>query len=110
MAFLVDNNLSPKVAEVLAQRFAGSCHVGALGLDRSDDGILWLRAKEEGLCILTKDSDFEAKSRLYGCPPKVIQLNCGNQKTSAIMTILRSQFDELKEFLQDTEDCLMYLG
>lgn len=84
--------------------------MAALGFERSDDGVIWKHARENGFCILTKDNDFEAKSRLYGCPPKVVQLKCGNRKTSALMAILRSNHAEIEEFLQDTVDCLMYLG
>jgi len=110
MAFLVDNNLAPKVAELLAEQFSGTCHVVELSFDTSDDSIIWQHAKENSLCILSKDNDFEAKSRLYGCPPKVVQLKCGNRKTSAVMAILRANSTELADFLNDTEDCLMYLG
>jgi predicted nuclease of predicted toxin-antitoxin system len=110
MALLVDNNLSPRVAELLQLAFPKCSHVASLGMDKADDAIVWNHAKNHGFCILTKDNDFEAMSRLYGCPPKVIQLTCGNRKTSEIMSILRSNNQEIDKFLRDAEDCLMYLG
>jgi len=33
MAFLIDNNLPPKVAEVMAARFPGTVHVASLRMD-----------------------------------------------------------------------------
>ncbi len=110
MAFLIDNNLPPKVAEVLAAHFPGTVHVVSLRMDTADDGLIWLHAKDQEFCILTKDNDFEAKSRLYGCPPKVVQLRCGNRKTSQVLALLRQHIAELKDFLGQREDCLMLLS
>lgn len=110
MALLIDNNLSPRIAELVQEFFPKSAHVLALGMDRADDSIVWSHAKGHGFCILSKDNDFEAKSRLFGCPPKVIQLTCGNRKTSEIMHLLRSNRTEIGKFLVDEQDCLMYLG
>ncbi|MCL4849638.1 MAG: DUF5615 family PIN-like protein [Acidobacteria bacterium] len=36
-----------------------------------DDARLWATAREGGFVILTKDDDFNARSVLYGAPPKV---------------------------------------
>ena len=110
MAFLVDNNLSPKVAEVLCEHFSNSCHVTFLNMDSASDELIWLHAKETGLAILSKDNDFEAKSRLYGCPPKVVQMKCENLKTRQIPNIFRAHVSELSEFLTDTEDCLLLIN
>jgi predicted nuclease of predicted toxin-antitoxin system len=38
---------------------------------------------------------------LYGPPPKVIWLRCGNQKTSTIERLLRDHKDKILGFLQD---------
>ena len=110
MKFLVDNNLSPKVAEVLSENFPGSVHVIEQRMDTSTDEEIWNHAKMNGFTILSKDNDFEAKSRLFSCPPKVVQLKCGNLKTGQILTILRKHISTLSEFLEDTEDCLLFIG
>ena len=39
---------------------------------------------------MTQDADFAERSRLYGSPPKVIWLRCGNVPTSQMEKILRS--------------------
>ena len=110
MAFLVDNNLSPKVAEVLSEFFPNTCHVAQLSMDTASDDIIWLHAKQNGFSILSKDNDFEAKSRLYGCPPKVVQMKCGNLKTGEILHLLREHISHLSEFIIDSEDCLLLIN
>lgn len=109
MAFLIDNNLAPKIAEILSEYFANTCHVADLNMDTCDDDVIWQHAKSEAFTILTKDNDFEAKSRLYGCPPKVVQLKCGNRKTGEILSILRKNIKHLEEFLSDENDCLLFI-
>ncbi len=110
MSFLIDNNLAPKIAEVLSEHFAETYHVANLNMDTSEDDVIWQYAKANGLTILTKDNDFEAKSRLYGCPPKVVQLTCGNRKTGEILSILRRKILFLKDFLKDPDDCLLLIN
>ncbi len=48
------------------------------GLSEADDSEIWDVAKSKGFCMVTQDADFADRSRLYGSPPKVIWLRCGN--------------------------------
>ena len=48
-------------------------------------------------------------SRLFGCPPKVIQLICGNKSASGIISILEKSVNINRSFDDDEENCLMYL-
>lgn len=77
--------------------------------EHTEDIAIWNFAKEKNWAILTKDNDYEALSRLYGCPPKVIQLTCGNKTTTQIMSILEKSQSVIHAFLKDNENCLMYL-
>lgn len=107
---LVDNNISHRVAVQLHKFFEGSKHVVDFNMDENTkDATIWKFSKEKGYTILTKDTDFEAMSRLYGCPPKVIQLTCGNKTTAQLMTILEKSSSVIGAFIGDTENCLMYL-
>lgn len=107
--FLIDNNLSFKIAHRIRGPFSGSTHVSDLGLSRSNDDLLWRFARNNGFAILTKDSDFEAKSRLYGCPPKVVQLVIGNCTTDRVISILDQKCSVILEFLEANDDCLLQL-
>lgn len=111
MKILVDNNISPKVISLLDKFSVGSKHVVQLGLDTgTEDGEIWNYAKANEYIVLTKDNDFEAMSRLFCCPPKVIQLTCGNKPTLAIIQILDNNKELILEFMNDNENCLLYLG
>ena len=110
MKIIVDNNLSNRVASFLDKTFKGSAHVEKFGLDEmTGDAQIWTFAKENNFTILTKDNDFEAMSRLFGCPPKVIQLTCGNKTTMEIISILTKSIHILRSFISDDENCLLYL-
>jgi predicted nuclease of predicted toxin-antitoxin system len=111
MKILVDNNLSPRLVWILDKFFTASKHVAQLNLDiNTEDAEIWSYAKANGFAVLTKDNDFEAMSRLFGCPPKVIQLTCGNKPTLAIIQILDNNKEVIAEFMNDDENCLLFLG
>ena len=79
--FLIDNNISPKLANRLSAYFQNMAHVVDFGLDAVDDHLVWAFAKTNNFTILTKDTDFIGILNLRGFPPKVIRLNCGNVTT-----------------------------
>ena len=84
MKLLFDQNLSFRLAKKLEEYFPNSAHVRLLGMDEENDEIIWRYAREHGYIIVTQDADFESLSQLYGFPPKVIWLRCGNTATSNI--------------------------
>lgn len=68
---------------------------------------IWEFAKAQDFCIVTQDVDFADRSRLYGSPPKVIWLRCGNAPTSSIEAIFRSGIEIIQEFMNNASlDCL----
>ncbi|WP_413167184.1 DUF5615 family PIN-like protein [Capilliphycus salinus ALCB114379] len=90
MKLLFDQNLSRKLVSRLADIFPDSSHVQFQSLSEANDSEIWEFATTQGFCILTQDADFAERSRLYGSPPKVIWLRCGNTSTSNVEAILRS--------------------
>jgi predicted nuclease of predicted toxin-antitoxin system len=70
-------------------------------MEHADDVVLWQFVRENGFAIVTKDSDFSDRSLVYGFPPQVIWLKCGNVSTRQVEEIfLRSQ-EAIRGFLQD---------
>jgi predicted nuclease of predicted toxin-antitoxin system len=75
---LFDQNLSHRLPTLLADLFPDSAHVRAATLDQAPDDQIWEYVSANEFCIVTQDSDFAERSRLYGAPPKVVWLRCGN--------------------------------
>jgi predicted nuclease of predicted toxin-antitoxin system len=87
MKLLFDENLSHKLLWPLADLFHGSVHVRDLGLKAADDPVAWEYAKNNGLMIVSKDSDMHQRSFVFGYPPKVVWVRLGNCSTSEVEKI-----------------------
>ena len=66
MKLLFDQNLSPKLPRLLAKLYPSSAHVRDVGLRDASDSEIWQFAKTKGFVIVSKDSDFQQRSLLYG--------------------------------------------
>mgnify|MGYP001174191931 CR=1 FL=1 len=58
MQFLIDNNISPKLADSLAQNGFNSVHVKSLGMQSSTDEEIFNFAYQNNYAIISSDSDF----------------------------------------------------
>jgi predicted nuclease of predicted toxin-antitoxin system len=101
MKLLFDQNLSFKLCERLADLFPGSNQVRPLNLDRADDQAIWQFAKTNGFTIVSLDSDFADMAGLFGPPPKVIWLRCGNQTNAVIEKLFRDHAEAIIAFEHD---------
>ncbi|MBM0741681.1 DUF5615 family PIN-like protein [Phormidium sp. CLA17] len=107
MKLLFDQNLSRKLISRLADIFPDSSHVQFHGLSEADDGEIWEFAKVQKFCIVTQDADFADRSRLYGAPPKVVWLRCGNVPTSNVDALLRAGTEAIQELMSSSPlNCL----
>ena len=98
MKLLLDENLSDRVIPKIVDLYPDSTHVKNLGLNNTDDAIIWEYAKKHKFVIVSKDSDFHQRSLLYGYPPKFIYLRIGNSPTSKLTQILRENLDTIVQF------------
>lgn len=103
MKLLFDQNLSYRLAAALADLYPDSAHVRLLGMDQADDEIIWRYAKDNGFIIVTQDSDFNERSLVFGYPPKVVWLKCGNTSTGYVLDLLRRQQPDIVSFAADPE-------
>jgi predicted nuclease of predicted toxin-antitoxin system len=101
MKLLFDQNLSFKLCRLLVDIFPDSQQVRLLGMEQADDGTIWDHAKANGFVLVSQDVDFADMATLYGPPPKVIWLRCGNQPTNAIEKRLRDHADAIAAFEED---------
>jgi predicted nuclease of predicted toxin-antitoxin system len=105
---LFDENLSPRLVALVEDLFPESAHVHRCGLGRSDDAAIWEYAKSNGFTVVSKDSDFQERSVVFGSPPKVIWLRTANCSSDAISRLLRNELPAILGFLNnDSETCLI---
>lgn len=101
MKLLLDQNISRRILPQISEQFPESAHVYLLGLQEADDIQIWDYAKKNDFTIVTKDSDFHELGLLYGIPPKVIWLRCGNETNQFLCLLLVNKSAEIREFLVD---------
>jgi predicted nuclease of predicted toxin-antitoxin system len=75
--------------------------VREVGLKTADDPLVWEYAKDNGLMIVSKDSDMHQRSFVFGQPPKVVWVRLGNCSTSDVEKLLRDNFAVIKAFYED---------
>jgi len=111
MKLLVDNNLSYKLIQPLQNLFPGTLHIQNALNSTADDLTVWNFAKTNNFIILTKDNDFDERSQLEGCPPKIIHLICGNKTTLHILNLILWHKDEVIQFCEiDSGNCIMKIS
>jgi predicted nuclease of predicted toxin-antitoxin system len=105
---LLGENLSPRLAEALADVYPGSSHVHPWGLGSADDAAIWEYAKDNDYVLASKDSDFEERSILLGWPPKVIWLRTSNCTSADVEGVSRTAFSVIMRFINDEDEtCLV---
>jgi predicted nuclease of predicted toxin-antitoxin system len=110
MKLLFDQKLSFRLCRLLSDLFPDSNQVRLVGLERAIDRDVWIYAQANEFCIVTQDSDYADMSALYGSPPKVNWLRCGNQPTSTIEQLIRRHEAEISTVANDDDtDCLELL-
>ncbi|AFY50427.1 hypothetical protein Nos7524_4682 [Nostoc sp. PCC 7524] len=100
MKLLFDQNLSRKLVTRLADIFPNASHVQFYELAEKTDTEIWEFAKLNDFCIVTQDADFAERSRLYGSPPKVVWLRCGNAPTHQVESLIRAGQGAIQELLE----------
>ena len=107
MKLLLDQNLSRRLIPALERVFPESTQVALVGLEKAFDIDIWKYAKDHGFVIVTKDSDFEELSLLYGAPPKVIWIKLGNVCNETILKTLVDNRNLIRELLAHADlNCL----
>ena len=102
MRFLVDNALSPRVAEGLLKAGHDAIHVRDIGLQSASDNVILERAGRENRILISADSDFGeilAFGPLHS--PSFILLRHGSpRRPEKIVEVLRENLAALKSILE----------
>jgi len=70
-------------------------------LTQATDSVVWDFARRGDFVIVTLDADFFDLLNLYGSPPRVIWIRCGNQPTVFYEKLLRARQARIVEWLRD---------
>lgn len=101
MRFLVDENLSPLLAELLWDAGHDAVHVRDLGMARDDDVTVLAHARSEDRVLVTADTDFGGLLAASGERlPSVLLLHRIQGRKAAV------QAQRLLEHLADVQDDL----
>ncbi len=106
---LLDQNLSPKLINRLADLYPNSDHLELLGLGTADDVLVWEHAKRNDFLVVTKDADFADLSVLCGFPPKVVWIRRGNCSTNDIEEVLHNHNAEIENLSADSASGILTL-
>ncbi len=72
------------------------------------DTEIWNYAKQNDFTIVSKDSDFQQRSLLYGHPPKFVWLRVGNCPVKTVEELLRKHSVSIHTFnLDETKSHLL---
>jgi predicted nuclease of predicted toxin-antitoxin system len=85
----------------LADIFPNSSHVQFHQMAEETDTEIWEFAKANDFCIVTQDADFAERSRLYGSPPKVVWLRCGNAPSQQVEDLIQAGAKAIQELLDN---------
>jgi predicted nuclease of predicted toxin-antitoxin system len=110
MKLLLDQNISYKLVNRLADIYPGSKHVRQVELGEAEDLAVWDYAKGNDFVIVSKDEDFHQRSFLAGSPPKVVWLRLGNCTTQDIENALRRNRVVLTDFAAQEEAAFLVIG
>ena len=110
MKLLFDENISPRLPQMLASEYPGSQHVREAGLRGTADQQIWSYARDLGFTIVSKDTDFRERSVLEAFPPKVIWLDVGNAGTPVIAELLRRERQRIEGFEKQNESAFLILS
>ena len=100
MKFWIDAQLPPLLAAWLSEKFqVEAFSLRSLGLRDDADEEIFLAAQQQGVVIISKDSDFVEMVSRYGSPPQLIWVTCGNVTNRELQIVLGKTFPEVLELL-----------
>lgn len=97
MRFLVDAQLPPALARMLASAGEDALHVLDVGLQDADDGKIWEFALEQNRVIITKDEDFQIRASVSSISPAIVWIRFGNSPKQHILEAFSRNLESIKQ-------------
>jgi predicted nuclease of predicted toxin-antitoxin system len=104
MLIWIGAQLSPAIATWLSAGFPVNARaLRDVGLRDATDTEIFAEARNAGVVVMTKDSDFVTLLAKHGPPPRVIWLTCGNTSNDTLKQILQGTFTQALSLLEAGE-------
>lgn len=101
MKFWIDAQLPPLLAAWLSAQFnVEAFALRALGLRDATDAEIFQAAQQQGVVLISKDSDFVELISRYGPPPQLIWVTCGNVTNRQLQMVFTKTFATSLELLE----------
>ena len=89
MRFLLDQNLSPLLVEILARLGHDAVHVRQLGMSRASDAEIMATARDDNRVVVSGDTDFgELLARTNAASPSLVLFRRQGQRRAAELAAL----------------------
>jgi predicted nuclease of predicted toxin-antitoxin system len=100
MIYWVDAQLPPQVADWLQWTFKVEAYsLRDLGLRDAEDEVIFQRARQTGIVLISKDSDFVEMVLRLGTPPQLLWVTCGNVTNRRLQSLFAQIFPKAQELL-----------
>ena len=100
MIYWVDAQLPPQLANWLKQIFNVEAYaLRDLNLRDAEDELIFQQARQQGIVIISKDSDFVEMVLRLGMPPQLLWITCGNVTNRRLQSLLMQVFPRAQQLL-----------
>lgn len=95
MKFWVDAQLPPALAQWLAEHHGVEARsLRDLGMRDAADAEIFEAARQQGIVVISKDSDFVDLVSRHGTPPQLLWVTCGNVTNRRLQAVFDKTFAE----------------
>jgi predicted nuclease of predicted toxin-antitoxin system len=100
---------APNALRGVARAIKENASTRALGLRDAADAVIFQAAQQQGVVLISKDSEFVELLSRYGPPPQLIWVTCGNVTNRQLQTVFDKTFAESLELLS-AEQAMVEIG
>jgi predicted nuclease of predicted toxin-antitoxin system len=106
MTIWIDAQLSPYIAKWINANFPGliATALRSMALQDDNDYDIFRKARKVKAIVMSKDYDFVKLIEIYGVPPQLIWITCGNTSNTRLCEILSNSLKQAVDLLNAGEN------